>query len=184
MLLCYETYSSGYLGVGWGGENFWGGGIRIFYSFLAGMLIFRLNWMIKTKLGFLPLGILLMLAFLIPFIDSWNYFADPLVVIFYFPILIMLGAGTHLTDGLTRICKFLGDISYPLYIIHYPFMWVFLSYIELQKPSIQTMAATIPIGVIFLICLTYLTMRFLDTPGRNYLKRKVRNEIKAFILEK
>lgn len=173
MLLCYETYSSGYLGVGWGGENFWGGGIRIFYSFLAGMLIFRLNWMIKTKLGFLPLGILLMLAFLIPFIDSWNYFADPLVVIFYFPILIMLGAGTHLTDGLTRICKFLGDISYPLYIIHYPFMWVFLSYIELQKPSIQTMAATIPIGVIFLICLTYLTMRFLDIPVRNYLKRKL-----------
>jgi len=173
ILLCYETYLSGYLGVGWGGDNFWGGGIRIFYSFLAGMLIYRSKWIIASKLGFISMSCLLLLAFLIPFADQSNYFADPITVLLYFPLLISLGAGASLSKGLTKICKFLGDISYPLYMIHYPFMWLFLSYIEANKPTMRQMVVAIPVGTILLIGLSYLVMVFLDVPIWNYLKGKM-----------
>ncbi|MCH5599188.1 acyltransferase family protein [Niabella ginsengisoli] len=67
ILLCIESYQSGYLGVGWGGDNFWGGGTRIFYSFLAGMLVYRLGYIIKSKIAFPVMCILLAAVFLFLF---------------------------------------------------------------------------------------------------------------------
>ena len=179
ILLCYETYQSGYLGVGWGGDNFWGGGIRVFYSFLAGILLFRLNWVLKSRIGFPVISLLLLLTFMIPFAEKTNYFVDPLVVLLYFPFLVALGAGARLTSGWERICKFLGDISYPLYMIHYPFMWICLSFIERQKPSLQTMVMVIILGTAALVGLAYLVLILLDMPLRKFLKRKLQQSISS-----
>lgn len=54
--------------------------------------------------------------------DSWmNGIYDSVCTIILFPILVYLGASGKTTDkGTSVICKFLGDISYPLYIVHYP----------------------------------------------------------------
>ena len=168
--LSYESYRSGYLGVGWGGDNFIGGGSRIFYSFLAGMLVYRSNWIIRTRLGFVPIAVLLILAFLVPYAEQTNTIADPLLVIFYFPFLIALAAGAQLRATFVKICRFLGDISYPLYMIHYPFLWMYLSYVEVIKPPMSLMALQIPIGVLLLIGLAYIIMLYLDIPVRKYLK--------------
>ncbi|WP_343695001.1 acyltransferase [Flavobacterium sp.] len=45
--ICYVAYSSGNLLGGWSGPTFWDGCARISYSFLAGLLIYRSNWIIK-----------------------------------------------------------------------------------------------------------------------------------------
>ncbi|WP_345234767.1 acyltransferase [Olivibacter ginsenosidimutans] len=176
-LLGYESYRSGYLGVGWGGDNFIGGGIRIFYSFLAGMLVYRTNWIIRTKLRFIPLAALLALVFFIPFSESLNWVIDPLLVIFYFPFLIALGAGTGVNSTPSAICKFLGNISYPLYMVHYPFIWIFMSYVERYKPALGHMAIIIPVAVMLLIGLAYLIMVTLDIPFRQYLKDKMKKHL-------
>ncbi|HWV71752.1 MAG TPA: acyltransferase [Pseudosphingobacterium sp.] len=168
--LCFESYRSGYLGVGWGGDNIVGGCIRVFYSFLAGMLVYRSNWMIKSKLGFTVISILLLIVFFIPFSDKINRLVDPIIVLFYFPFLIALGAGARLTSPLKNICKFSGAISYPLYMTHYPFLWIFLSYVEEKKPTMNQMEIIIPIAVVLLIGLAYLIMVFLDIPLRKSLK--------------
>lgn len=174
VLLCYEALKAGYLGVGWGGDTFGGGAIRIFYSFLAGILVYRSNWIIKSRLGFLPIGLFLLIAFLVPFSIKANHITDPLIVIFYFPFLVALGAGAGLYPRFAKICMFSGDISYPLYVIHYPFLWMFLSYLEAQKPSMGQMIIMIPIGVLLLTGLAYVIMIYLDIPVRNYLKNKMR----------
>lgn len=168
VLLCYESYRSNYLGVGWGGDNFGGGGIRVFYSFLTGMLVYRSGWIIKSNLGFVAMGLLLLLAFLVPFSDKVNWITDPIIVIFYFPFLVALGAGARLMPAFQAICKFSGDISYPLYMVHYPFLWIFLSYVETKKPGMSQMAVIIPIAVIILILFAYLIMVFIDAPLRKY----------------
>lgn len=167
--LVYESARSTYLGVGWGGDNVWGGGIRVFYSFLAGILVYRSNYIIRSRLGFMGIGILLFLVFLIPFSVKTNWITDPAVVILYFPFLIALGAGAQVGQKLKGICKFLGYISYPLYMIHYPFLWIFLSYVDLKKPGMAQMEVIIPIGVVLLIGLAYVIMRFVDAPLRSYL---------------
>ncbi len=171
--LFYESFSSGFLGVGWGGDNARAGGIRVFYSFLAGLLVFRSGWILRSSLGFFALAVLLFISFLVPYIDDWNKVMDPLIVIFYFPFLIALGVGAQLTSMWKGLCKFLGDISYPLYMIHYPFLWIFLSYIESRKPSMAVMTAMIPIGTILLIAFAYFIFITIDKPIRRFLLDRV-----------
>lgn len=172
--LFYESGKSGYLAVGWGGDNIMGGGIRVFYSFLIGMLVYRSNFIIKSRLGFIAVSILLLIAFIFPYSSKITWLTDPVTVVFYFPIIVALGAGARLTSRLTKVCKFSGDISYPLYMIHYPFMWLFLSYMEAKKPTMTEMVIIIPIALLLLIGLAYLIMKFLDIPFRRFLKNGIR----------
>jgi peptidoglycan/LPS O-acetylase OafA/YrhL len=168
--LVYEANRSGNLGVGWGGDNITGGGIRVFYSFLAGILVFRLKWIITTRMNFIIIGFLLIAVFLIPFSKPLNPVIEPLIVIFYFPFLIALGAGARSTAYLNRICNFSGAISYPLYMVHYPFIWLYMSYVENRKPSIGEMSFIIVLGVLFLIALAYVIMVVIDIPVRRKLE--------------
>jgi len=174
LLLAYEAYQVGNLAVGWGGDNFFGGGARIFYSFLAGMIVYRSNWIIRSRMGFVLVGLLLFVVFLIPFNDKLNWITDLLVVIFYFPFLVALGAGATLHAGYEKICRFFGDISYPLYMIHYPFLWVFLSDVETKKPAMDEMILIIIISLFLLIGLAYLIMIFVDQPIRKYFNNKLK----------
>ena len=172
VVLFYESKQAGFLGVGWGGDNVIGGAVRVAFSFLAGILIFRSRWIIRSKIGFTVTGILLLLVFLIPFSETYNWFVDPLVVIFYFPLLIMLGAGARTNTVTRKISKFSGDISYPLYMIHYPFIWLFMSYVEKHKPGISEMTLIMICGTGSLILLAYLLLKYMDEPLRTLLKTR------------
>jgi peptidoglycan/LPS O-acetylase OafA/YrhL len=170
--LCYVSHSAnGSLLGGWAGENFWDGGARIAYSFLAGMLIFRFNWIIKNKLGFLGLSALLLLAFLVPH-SELNWLTQLLVVLVYFPLLVAIGAGANLSQSLKAICVFLGKLSYPLYMTHYAVMWIFASYYTKYQPGLTLLVSIIIGGTALLIGFAYLIMKFYDTPLRTYLTNK------------
>lgn len=177
LLLIYEAHQSTYLGVGFGGDNVIGGGIRAFYSFLAGMVVYRAGWIIKSGLGFVSVGFLLVLTFLIPFSKPVNWWVDSGGGICYFPFLIALGAGARPAGAWVRLCKFSGDISYPLYMIHYPFLWIVLSYIEVKKPPVSQLTVITIVGTVLLVILAYLVMVLLDIPIRRYLKKKFRKTI-------
>ncbi|WP_316815815.1 acyltransferase [Pedobacter nyackensis] len=170
--LCYVSHrAGGSLLGGWAGENFWDGGARIAYSFLAGMLIFRFNWIIKNKLGFFGLSVLLLLAFLLPH-SEWNWLTQLVVVLVYFPMLVAIGAGANLSQHLKAICVFLGKLSYPLYMTHYAVMWIFASYYTTYKPSFTLLVTIIIGGTALLIGFAYLVMKFYDSPVRAYLTSK------------
>lgn len=172
--ICFVAYNSGNLLGGWSGPTFWDGFARISYSFLAGLLIYRFNWIIKHRFGFAELTILLLLAFFMPF-SEWNWLAEPLVVLFYFPLLISLGAGAVLRPGLEKVCQFSGNISYPLYMTHYAVLWMFGNYYTNYKPDTTQLFFIVPTAVILLVGFAYLVMRFYDIPLRSYLNN-VRKE--------
>lgn len=171
IILCTVSYRSGNLLGGWSGATFWDGGARIAYSFLAGLLIYRFNWIIKNKLGFAGLSALLLIAFLLPF-NSWSWLTELLVVLCYFPLLVALGAGAMLSKGLKKSCVFSGKISYPLYMTHYAALWIFGNYYASHKPDTSQLTWIITLGTLFLLGIAYLAMTFYDTPLRNYLNRK------------
>ncbi|AXB55491.1 acyltransferase family protein [Flavobacterium fluviale] len=169
--ICFVGYNSGNLLGGWSGPTFWDGCARISYSFLVGLLIFRSNWIIKNKLGFGVLTILLLLAFIVPF-SKWNWLTEVLIVLFYFPLLIALGAGAVLKNGQKKYCQFSGKISYPLYMTHYAFLWMFGNYYINYKPDTSQLAFVIITAVIFLVVFAYLVMVVYDVPVRTYLNDK------------
>ncbi|WP_289663351.1 acyltransferase family protein [Flavobacterium panacagri] len=174
--ICFVAYNSGNLLGGWSGPTFWDGCARISYSFLAGLLIYRFNLVIKNKLGFISLSGLLLLAFIMPF-SEWNWLTEPLVVLFYFPLLISLGAGAVLKPGLEKVCVFSGNISYPLYMTHYAVLWMFGNYYTNYKPDVTQLAFIVPTAVILLVGFAYLVMIFYDVPVRNYLNSKRKEKL-------
>ena len=168
--LAYTAFSAGNLLGGWNGDTFWHGGARISYSFLAGLFIYRNNWIIKNKLGFLGLSVLLICAFITPHF-SFNWLTELLTVLIYFPLLVSLGAGATLSTG-NKVCQFLGDISYPLYMTHYWVMWIFGNYFLTRKPDSGELTMIVSIGTILLIAFAYLVMVIYDKPVRKYLSNK------------
>jgi len=174
--LCVVSYRAGNLLGGWSGGTFFDGGARVAYSFSAGLLLYRFNWIIKNKLGFVALAGLLFLAFLMPG-TKWNWLTELLVVLFYFPLMVSLGAGSSLSPQWKKVCQFSGNISYPLYMTHYAAIWVFGNYYTSKKPTAGELPYIIIPGIIFLVLVAYLVMRFYDIPVRKYLAQKRRKEL-------
>ncbi|WP_158799389.1 acyltransferase [Pedobacter sp. L105] len=169
--ISFVAYRAGNLLGGWSGPTFWEGCARISYSFLAGLLIYRYNWIIKNKLGFFSLAVLLFLTFIMPF-PKWSWFSELLVVLFYFPLLVALGAGATLTPALKKLCVFSGNISYPLYMTHYAVLWMFGNYYTSHKPGAMQLALIIIPSLILLVGFAYLVMVIYDIPVRKYLSGK------------
>ncbi|MFD2968989.1 acyltransferase family protein [Sphingobacterium bambusae] len=172
--LVYLSHSYGNLSGGWSKDNWEVGGIRLGYSFCAGLLLYRNRFIIKNNLGFVGLTILLLAALFMPFY-TLNWLFESIVVILYFPFLIALGAGASLSNPLEKICRFLGNLSYPLYMTHYCVIWAFGAY--LQSPSFHqgTVSYVIALGSLLLIAFGYIVMRFIDKPIRKKMANMLWN---------
>lgn len=177
------TNQSGYgsIGVGWTLDttNLLGGTLRMLCPFTIGMLMSRVFKPIKNVRGaFWICTIILLVLFHVPFIDggtpmSLNGIFEVACIICIFPIIVWLGASGTTTDNTSRrICRFLGDISFPLYIVHYPLMYAF--YMWLIKTELYTFSETWPIAISTMacsVCIAWLSLRFYDEPVRKWLKK-------------
>ena len=170
-LLCYTSYCAGNLMGGWGKDSFWDGGVRVAYSFPAGMLVYRMRLIIKTKLGFLQTAALLVLPFIMPWY-SFNWLTEAFVVLIYFPLIVGLGAGAQLSAAMRKICVFSGRISYPLYMTHYVVMWMWGNYYNNHKPATGQLFLIIIPATLLLIGFAYIVMKWYDEPVRKYLTGK------------
>ncbi|MGC3943762.1 MAG: acyltransferase [Chryseolinea sp.] len=171
--ILFVSYRTGNLLGGWSKDNFFDGGVRVAYSFLAGLLLYRSKWIINNKLGFAGLGVLLFCAFIMPWSSS-DWLVEAFVVIVYFPLMVSLGAGSGLSPRWEKICKFSGNISYPLYMTHYAGIWIFGNYFTSRKPDSGELTLIIILGVLFLVAFGYLAMVVYDVPVRRYLSAKRR----------
>ncbi len=138
------------------------------YSFLVGLLVYRSNWRIKSRLGFGSLTILLLAALLMPYF-RWNWVAECLVVLFYFPFLVALGTGTSVTGRAKALCVLYGNISYSLYMTHYSVIWMFVNYYYSHKPGTLQTVAIVSSGVVVMTCFAYPVMVVYDMPVRRHL---------------
>lgn len=179
------TNQSGYgsIGVGWTVDttNLLGGTLRMLCPLTIGMLMSRVFKPIKKVRGaFWICTIILLVLFHVPFIDggtpmSLNGIFETACIIGVFPIVIWLGASGTTTDNTSRrICRFLGDISFPLYIVHYQLMYAF--YMWLIKTELYTFSETWPIAISTMacsVCIAWLSLRFYDEPIRKWLKKHI-----------
>lgn len=168
------------IGVGWtlDGVNFLGGFLRMLFPFSLGMLLSRNFKPIKVRGAFWICSAVLLLLFCVPYIKadlpvSLNGLFETACILFVFPGLLWIGASGKTTDRQsTRICKFLGDISYPLYAVHYPVMYLFYAWLidnELYAfADVWHVALVVYIGCVLL---AYLCLKLYDEPIRRWLTR-------------
>ena len=177
---------SGYgnIGVGWtmNNANFFGGMLRMLFPFTVGMLLARNFRVIYVRGAFWICSAVLWALFCVPYLPqsfklsaslslTLNGAFESFCVVVVFPLLVWLGtSGTTSHRFSDRICNFLGDISYPLYVIHYPFMYLF--YAWLMNMEKYTLAETWPVVIgLYLGCIlvAYLCLKLYDIPVRKWL---------------
>lgn len=151
---------------------------RVMYPFFAGLLMSRVTKITSIKNAFLWCSLLLVLILAMPRIGGsenlWmNGLYESFCIIILFPIIVYLGAsGTIKSKTGIKICKFLGDISYPIYITHYPLIYIYMGYVMTNKLTIQEAYPIAIVTVISTIVLAYLSLKFYDEPVRKWLKNK------------
>lgn len=106
--------------------------------------------------------------------SKWNWLTEPFVVLFYFPLIVALGAGSVLAPTLRNVCSFSGKISYPLYMTHYAALWMFGNYYTTQKPAGLQLVVIIVGAIFLLIELVYFVMVMYDISFRRYLSGKLK----------
>ena len=180
-----STYGS--IGVGWtlDSVNFLGGSLRMLFPFTMGMFLSRIFQPVKVRGAFWICSAVLLALFSVPFIGAsepvcMNGVYESFCIIIVFPILVWLGASGATTDKIsTSICKFLGDISFPIYVVHYPFMYLF--YAWLIKNKLYTFGETWAISLSVMawnVLLAYACQKLYDEPTRKYLAKRFLNKKK------
>ncbi len=181
-LFCFSigNFSGFYhLGVGWtlGEYNFIGGMLRLCFSFTVGLLMARLYRPRHIRGAFWICTILIVGLLAMPFWGDiasgtgWiNGLYDSLCVVVVFPVILYIGAsGDTGRERSGDVCDMLGRLSYPVYIVHYPFMYLFyhwvwsngLSFSEAVPGAIAAVAAS--------IVTAWVALKYYDEPLRRRL---------------
>ena len=160
------------------GIEFMAGSLRLLFSFSAGLLLFRLFKPVNIKGAFWICSLSIVILLAVPRLGGaehlWmNGLYDTICFAMFFPLLVYLGASGKCTDKHTiRICNFLGEISYPLYMVHYPFIYLYYAWVKNEKLTFMQSfpgAAGVVIGSIIL---AYICLEFYDIPVRKYLVKR------------
>jgi peptidoglycan/LPS O-acetylase OafA/YrhL len=161
----------GSLGTGWGYNTLWIAFVRMMFPFFAGLLLFRTGKLIHVPMAYIVCSGILIILFFLPHFTHNGLFEAACIII-AFPFIVAAGAGGEVKGRWARVCKFSGDISYPIYILHYPFIYIYTAWVYYYKPSPQQI---IPVACglfVFFIMLAYAALKLYDEPTRAWLKKK------------
>ena len=157
------------------GEQFLGGSLRLLFAFPAGLLLSRVFRPVRIRGAFWLCSLAVVAIAAIPRLGGaerlWlNGLYDTLCAVVLFPLILWFGASGRTTDRLSAaICKFLGDISYPLYIGHHPFIYWYYAWVKNERLTFGESLPGAAALVAGSVALTYLCLKLYDIPVRRYL---------------
>lgn len=157
------------------------GFVRVLYPFFSGLLLFRIRKNIAVKNGFLYATILLIVLFSLPRFGGpntlWmNGLYEAFCIIVLFPLIVFIGAAdTHQSQIKIKICKFLGDISYPIYMVHYPFIYIYTAWVLNNKVPLNKILPMASLTLMASITVSYVVLKWIDEPVRKWLSKKGSN---------
>ena len=176
----FVAFSNGSLSGGWvfEGKHLGIGFVRLAFPFFAGLLLYRMGKTVHIRQGFLWCSLILIVVLVVPGTDestpAWkNGLYEALIILFVFPAIVYVGAGSKVKNRqISRLCKFLGDISYPVYLVNYPIIYIFTGWISKTKYSFAESWGVALLVFVATITLSYALLKCYDTPIRAWLTRK------------
>ena len=156
---------------------------RLLYPFFCGLLISRVGKLIKVKAGFWWCSLMIIVLFCMPWMgigtegeNRWtNGLYEAICILVCFPLIVAMGAGSSVTGSKSSaINKFLGEISYPIYITHYPLIYMQMSWVDSHKDAPLGTHIFVAVCIFVLaILVAYGAYRLYDLPVREWLKHKL-----------
>ena len=156
-------------------EQVYVGYTRLLCPFLMGLLLCRLGKKITLRGGFGLTSLVLIAVLCVPLVGGKNGLPDGIYqlicIVVLFPLILAMGAGSTLTGNRSlAVCRFLGNISYPLYITHYPLIYMQTSW-KLRYPD-APVGTHIMVGISTLAIALFIAWgayKLYDAPVREWL---------------
>lgn len=188
--ICLAAWSMGNmsgaysLGVGWtmADWGFIGGFLRLSFSFSIGLLLTRDFRPIRIPGAFWICTAILVALLSCPYVGSAdgkepsviNGIYDVVCTLLIFPAIVYMGACGTTTDAFsTRTCGFLGRISYPIYIVHYPLMYLFYAWVWNNGITFDRAWPVCVCIFVAAILLAWAALKWYDEPVRRWLSGKL-----------
>lgn len=153
---------------------------RLLFPFFGGLLLYRIGKKINFgEHGFLWISLLLAAVLVMPHLggdkpNAINGIYNAVAILLFFPLIVSAGAGSPLLGKKTiSACKFLGAISYPLYITHYPMIYVQMNWAARHPDAPLGTHIWVAVSIfIASIAVAYACLKVYDEPVREYLKNR------------
>ena len=172
----------GGVAYGWSSEpmNFLGGALRMLYAYPMGLLMARMFRQRNPKPVkghvFLLSSIALVVLLGLPSLGEkdMNTIYQLVCLLSFFPAIIWYAARGTVSGWRQKTVSFLGRLSYPLYAIHFPFIYLYITWVGrdghpyegYMHPWLISLLA-----IVVSIAAATLCMLFYDEPLRKWLSR-------------
>lgn len=165
----------GSLDIGYDWNSLLGGAARVCFGFSAGVLTYR----ISARFGGVPLVgypvliavVALVLSAHIP--DGWlRAIYDLCAVVIIAPAVVMLGAQIKVSGRIAESMKFVGAISYALYVLHYPVLIIFKRATLQWSDLSPNIASAVYVGIA--LCIASGAHYCFDVPIRRAMSRRAK----------
>ena len=151
---------------------------RLLYPFFMGLLLSRINKLIKIKRGFWWCSVLIIVMLAMPRIggmeNMWmNGAYEAFCILIICPLIVAIGAGSDIKGKKSvAVCTFLGEISYPLYITHFPLVYMQIAWANNHPDAPLGTVICLSVSIFILsVGLAYGSLKLYDIPVREWLKK-------------
>jgi peptidoglycan/LPS O-acetylase OafA/YrhL len=176
--------SVGIADIGWEWRSIAGGFARVAYGFTWGHLLFRLSDRSRERASsWWSLVIIAVLAatLVAPVSGTMGFAWQLTAMLLIAPVLVAVASRIDLPVQLHKLAAILGDLSYPLYALHLPLMFM-IGFVlrKLHVPLIAFPFVLLPV----LLAAAFIAARFFDDPVRARLAQwlKVRQSARAQVV--
>lgn len=147
---------------------------RVFFSFIAGVLVFRLHqaryldWFPRLPVAWI--GAVLLLSFAVPVEGIIGKKVSFMVVAIAYPLILIAGIYANAEKVTARLAGDAGRLSYPLYALHYPFL---VGASAIAQASGIDATIVVSVGAAVAVPSALYAEKFWDTPIRAALARRI-----------
>ncbi len=146
------------------------GFVRVLFPFTAGIIIRRSRSSTTSRSAFSYFVFPIFLAILLCPVDlGWQF--EITVSLLLFPAMLILVTGLEGTPVIRNIWRSLGQLSYPLYVTHYPFVVAVSNLAKKMQVSGEQNLVMAVLCFVFILAFATLINRFYDVPIRAAISR-------------
>lgn len=162
-------------GSDWG--TMWMGTVRMAFSFTFGLWLYRVRGRLpQLRLGWFAASAVLVLLFAMPLVPDSVPHGNGLYHLFLamlvFPALVVGGAHWNIGPKERMLCKLAGRLSYPIYILHFPFLFIYMNYVTFTKPPAATAHVVAAGAFLIVVGFAWAALTFYDEPLRKRLRKR------------
>lgn len=175
-LLCASALARQNVDLGWNWPTALVGLTRVFYSFPAGLLLYRLSESSFEKQRFSIVWSLTVALFVfkVEFPGSAEIWFSLLAILVLFPAITLAASRARIPDRAVKPCAFLGLTSYALYALHRPLLSVINGVLQIRHLHVAPFAPAVggPLLALLLATAWVVDLSY-DQPVRRWLTRVV-----------